>query len=167
MSTTALKLKSEDYFAEIENELFEINNQCTEGELSNLDALIKMRKAKQKAEGVLEIVKSFEDERINEISNEAQSYNGNYCGFEIKAVSGRKTYSYKGIPEIEEKNNEVKSLQEKYISAFDGFQKGTVQTVVEDEVRYWVDENGELKPFPELNIGKSFLTVKEKSQTKK
>jgi chemotaxis protein histidine kinase CheA len=157
-----IKLKSEDYFVEIENELIEISNQCFEGELSNLDALIKMRKAKEKAETILVTVKTFEDERINEISNEAEQYKGSYCGFEIKAVNGRKSFIFKGISEIEEKETEKKQLEEKYKSAFEGFQKGTVQTVVEDEVRYWIDDSGELKPFPELTIGKSYLTVKQK-----
>jgi hypothetical protein len=71
-------------------------------------------------------------------------------------------YNFKGISEIEEKEVEQKQLKEKYQSAFDGFQKGTVQTVVENDVRYWIDDNGELKPFPELTIGKSYLTVKQK-----
>lgn len=154
-------MKTQDYFIQVQEELLYIHSQAQEGELSNLDALIKMRKAKQQADKVLEIVKTFEDERLNEISQEAESYNGKYCGFEIKSVNGRKTFNFKGISEIEEKENEKKQLQEKYQSAFDGFQKGTVQTVVENDVRYWIDENGELKPFPELSIGKSYLTVKE------
>jgi hypothetical protein len=149
-----------DLFMQIQEELHNVRQQSVEGELSNLDALIKMRNAKTEAEKVLEIVKNFEDERLNEISAEAESYNGKYCGFEIKAVNGRKTFSFKGIEEIENKEAEKKQLCEKYQSAFDGFQKGTVQTVEEEGVRYWIDENGELKKFPELSIGKSYLTVK-------
>ena len=150
-----------DYFMQLQEELLQTTSQAEEGELSNLDALIKMRKAKQEAETILEIVKNFEDARINEISQEAESYGGKYLGYEIKAVNGRKMYSFKGISEIEQKETEKKQLQEKYQSAFDGFQKGTVQTVVEEGVRYWIDENGELKVFPELSIGKSYLTVKQ------
>jgi hypothetical protein len=154
-------IKTEEYFVEIQNELFEITQQTTDGELSNLDGLIKMRKAKEQAEKVLEIVKSFEDEKLNEISNEAEQYKGIYCGFEIKSVSGRKMYNFKGVPEIDEKIAEKTLLEDKYKSAFDGFQKGTVQTTVVEDIRYWIDENGELKPFPELTIGKSYLTVKK------
>ena len=154
-------METKDYFMQLQEELLLTLQQTQEGELSNLDGLIKMRKAKAEAEKILEIVKAFEDERLNEISQEADSYNGKYCGFEIKSVSGRKMYNFKGISEIEQKEAEKKQLEEKYKSAFDGFQKGTVQTVEEDGVRYWVDDNGELKLFPELNIGKSYLTVKE------
>lgn len=154
-------METKDYFMQLQEELLLTHQQTQEGELSNLDGLIKMRNAKAQADKILEIVKAFEDERLNEISQEAEAYNGKYCGFEIKSVSGRKMYNFKGITEIEEKDSEKKQLEEKYKSAFDGFQKGTVQTVVEEDVRYWIDENGELKPFPELTIGKSYLTVKE------
>jgi|688.fasta_scaffold286752_2 hypothetical protein len=155
-------MTNDELFISIQEDLLITSEQAKEGELSNLDALIKMRKAKEKAEKVLEIVKNFEDDRFNEITNEAESYKGIYCGFEIKSVNGRKMYNFKGISEIEEKEVEQKQLKEKYQSAFDGFQKGTVQTVVENDVRYWIDDNGELKPFPELTIGKSYLTVKQK-----
>ena len=155
-------MTNDELFISIQEDLLLTSEQAKEGELSNLDALIKMRKAKEKAEKVLEIVKIFEDDRFNEITNEAESYKGIYCGFEIKSVNGRKMYNFKGISEIEEKEVEQKQLKEKYQSAFDGFQKGTVQTVVENDVRYWIDDNGELKPFPELTIGKSYLTVKQK-----
>ncbi len=154
--------QAKEMFTLIQEELINISNQCENGELSHLDALIEMRKAKKQADQILEIVKSFEDENINEISSEAESYKGLYMGFEIKHVSGRQMYSFKGIEEISEVETKKKDLEEKYKSAFIGFQKGTVQTTIEDDVRYWIDENGELKPFPELNIGKSYLTVKEK-----
>jgi len=153
-----------ELFMQVQEELLQINEQAQEGELSNLDALIKMRNAKAEAEKVLEIVKVFEDDNLNKITQEAEAYNGVYCGYEIKSVSGRKSYNFKGIEEIDQKLNEKSQLEEKYKSAFYGFQKGTVQTTVVEDVRYWIDENGELKPFPELTIGKSYLTVKNKNK---
>jgi hypothetical protein len=149
-------------FLEIREQLQQVYNQVQEGELSNLDGLIEMRKAKQQAELILEDVKRFEDERLNEISQEAESYNGKYCGFEIKSVQGRKMYSFKGIEDVEQAKATVSQLEDKYKNAFEGFQKGVVQTTEVDGFLYWVDSDGELKPFPELNIGKSFLQVKEK-----
>ena len=148
-------------FLEIREQLQQVYNQVQEGELSNLDGLIEMRKAKQQAELILEDVKRFEDERLNEISQEAESYNGKYCGFEIKSVQGRKMYSFKGIEDVEQAKATVSQLEDKYKNAFEGFQKGVVQTTEVDGVLLWVDSDGELKPFPELNIGKSFLQVKE------
>lgn len=109
----------------------------------------------------MDIVKSFEDERLNEISQEVEQYNGKFRGFEIKSVNGRKSYSFKGIPEIEQVSNMLSSTQEKYKNAFEGFQKGTVQTVEENGVRMWIDSDGQLNPFPELTIGKSYITLKQ------
>lgn len=159
--------QTKELFVEIKEQLLNTHHLCNEGELSNLDALIEMRKAKQEAEKVLEIVKIFEDEKLNEISQDAESYKGIYCGYEIKAVNGRKIYSFKGIEPIQEAESKKKELEQKYISAFDGFQKGTVQTTEVDGVRYWIDENSELQPFPEVNFGKSYLTVKEKTTKNK
>lgn len=150
-----------ELFIEMQDYLLQVGEKVQEGELSNLDGLIEMRKAKQKAEQVLDIVKNFEDTRLDEISNEAEQYGGKYCGYEIKAVNGRKMFNFKGIASIDEATNRVSELQDKFKDAFEGFQKGTVQTTEEDGVRYWIDSDGELQLFPELNIGKSFLTIKE------
>jgi len=153
--------RSKEMFQQIQEECLFVKEQVFNGELSNLEGLIKLRKAKQEAETVLEIVKSFEDERLQEISNEAEQYGGKWNGYEIKSVNGRKMYSFKGIPEIEEVNKKLSETQEKHKSAFEGFQKGTVQTTEEEGVRYWIDNDGQLNPFPEVNIGKSYLTVKQ------
>lgn len=157
-------ISTKDYFMEVQEELLELHNQTIEGEISNLDVLIKMRKAKADAEKVLEIVKTFEDERLNEIATEAESYGGTYCGFEIKAVNGRKMFNYKQITQITELENQKKTLEDKFKNAFEGFQKGIVQTTEVDGVRYWIDEDGELQLFPELTIGKSFLQIKDKNK---
>lgn len=152
---------TKEMFMTIREELVNVHNQVIEGELSNLDGLIKMREAKKEAEAILEDVKRFEDERLHQITTEAEANGGKYCGFEIKSIQGRKMYSFKGIDEHETAKKTVSEIEEKYKSAFDGFQKGTVQTTVENDVRYWIDDNGELRNFPELNIGKSFLQIKD------
>ena len=153
---------NKEMFLEIQSELLEIENQVVEGELSNLDGLIKMRKARQEAEKVLEIVKSFEDKRPNEIANEASQYPEGYCGFEVKMVNGKELFNFKNIPQITQLDNDKKALEDKFKTAFKGIVKGVVQTTTVEDVKYWVDEDGELQPIPELNIGKSYLLVKEK-----
>lgn len=154
-------IRSSELFLQIREELANTQNQVEEGELSNLDALIIMRQAKEQAEKVIEDVKIFEDSRINEIANDAEKYGGKYQGYEIKSVNGRKTYNFKGIPQIEEANKVVATLQDKYKNAFEGAVKGTVQVVEEEGVKMWVDSDGEMHPLPELNTGKSYLTIKQ------
>lgn len=156
--------RSKEMFLQVQEELLELHNKAIEGEVSNLDALIKMRNAKADAEKVLEIVKTFEDERLNEITTEAESYGGTYQGFEIKSVNGKKIFNYKQIPQITELENQKKNLEDKFKNAFEGFQKGIVQTTEVDGVRYWIDEDGELQLFPELTIGKIFLQIKDKNK---
>lgn len=155
-------METKDYFMMVQEELHHLHQQAIEGEISDLDALIIMRKKKEEAEKVLEIVKDFEKDRIEQISLKASEYGNIYKGFEIKSINGRQLYNYKGIPQIDDINEAKKQLEDKFKNAFIGFQKGTVQTTEENGVRYWIDENGELNLFPELNIGESFLQIKKK-----
>jgi len=153
--------KSKEMFEQVQNELFETRNQVLEGELSNLDGLIKMRKAKKEAEIILEIVKDFENERIYEIATESEANGGKYHGYEIKQVAGRELFNFKNVPQIVELDCNKKTLEDKFKTAFKGVIKGVVQTTLIDGITFWIDENGEVQPLPEMNIGKSFLTVKE------
>jgi len=152
---------TKEMFMQIQEELLYTQQQTIEGELSNLDALIKMREAKNEAEKILEAVKIFENDRINEITQEADGFDGRYCGFEIKYINGRKTYSFKGIKEIEDIETKIKEKKDQYQTAFESYQKGLIQTTEVDGFLNWIDDAGELHLFPELNIGKSFLQIKE------
>jgi len=152
---------SKDLFMQVQEELHYLHQQTIEGEISNLDALIKMRQAKTEAEKVLEIVKDFENDRLQEISNEAESYGGKYCGFEIKQINGRKLYDFSTCPVVKEREQAKKDAEEFYKSGFEGYQKGVVQAKEVNGVLHWIDVDGDLQPFPVLNIGKSFIQVKE------
>jgi len=159
--------KNSELHIKIQDELLSVINQVQEGELSNLDALIIMRQNREQAEKTIEITKEFETERLNQIATDAEANGGKYCGFDIKAVNGKKLWNFKGIPQLQKLESEVKETAAKFVSAFDGFQKGTVQTTEVDGVRMWIDENGEVQPFPELSYGKSYLTVTKSKEPKK
>lgn len=152
---------SKELFEKIQEELYSIQNEVFEGELSNLDGLIKMRQSKEQCEKCLEIIKSFEDSRLNEIAHDASEYPKGYQGYIVTLTNGRKMFNFKGIEDIEELENSKKKLEDQYKNAFEGFQKGIVQTVKEDGEIFWIDSDGQLRKFPELNIGKSFLTIKK------
>lgn len=152
---------SKDLFLQISEELTLTHDQVIEGELSNLDGLIKMREAKKNAESILEQVKKFEDERLQEIANEAEANDGKYCGLEIKMVNGKKLYKFDHISEIKEIEAKAKEEKDRFQNAFESYQKGLIQTTDVDGVLHWIDDAGELHLFPELNYGKSYLMVKE------
>jgi len=149
-----------ELYIQIQDELINTINQVEEGEFSHLDALISFQQSKEQLEKSLEIIKNFQTDKMNEISDKASEYGGKYQGYEIKSVSGRKLFSFKGIEEYDQIENTKKQIEEKYKSAFDGFQKGTV-TAEYDEGRAigWYDPEGVLQPFPELTVGKSYITV--------
>jgi len=154
---------SSEWHISMQDELINTVHQAEEGELSNLDALIELRDNRKHLETGLEIIKQFEDEKINEIASEAHNYPEGYKGVKVTLTNGRKMYSYKGIPEVESHLTEVKKAEEKYRAAFDGVQKGIIEVVEsEDGSKGWVDTTtGDILPFPEVNYGKSFLTVKQ------
>lgn len=160
-----------EIYIQMQDDLFNTVNLAEEGELSHLDALLSLREKRKYLETGLDIIKEFENEKSNEIANEASKYPEGYKGYSVTLTNGRKMYSFKGIPEIETIESVKKETEERYKGAFEGFQKGVVQTtrVNEDDPESplgWIDENGQVLPFPEVNYGKSFLTVKENKKRK-
>jgi len=71
-------------------------------------------------------------------------------------------YGFKTIAEVNQLEQQLKLTKDKYQNAFEGYQKGIVQTANDNNQLMWIDETGELKPFPELTFGKSYITVKVK-----
>lgn len=138
----------------LQDEIMNLSNQAGEGELSNLDALIKMRKHKEEFEKGLALIKDFEENKINEIATEAEQYNGVYQGFEIKMVNGRKSYNFKNIPEWNEAEETKKKVEEKYKMIFEAKAKGLDYANISND--------GEELPLPEVSYGKSYLSVKTK-----
>lgn len=138
----------------IQDELINIAHLAGEGELSNLDALIEMRNHRSEFEKSLALIKGFEDDNINFIANEASQYPLGYKGYEIKMVSGRKTFSFKNIPDWIAAEENKKAIEEQYRLMFEAKIKGLPHANI--------SADGEELPLPEINYGKSFLTLKAK-----
>jgi len=153
--------KASEMHIELQDYLINVANKVEEGELSNLDGLIELRKNKEELEKSLEIIKEFESNRINQIANEAAEYPKGYKGFKITQVSGKKMYKFDNCPIVTQLDQKKKDAENFYKSGFEGFQKGTVQGKEVDGVWMWIDGDGDLQPFPEMNVGKSFLQIKE------
>lgn len=153
---------SKQLFQDLQEQMVSKFNDVEFGNVSALDTLLYMREIKDYCEKTMEVAKQFEEQFSDLISKEAESFGNIYKGHEIKLVNGRKMYSFKMISEVESIESQLKETKEKYQKAFEGFQKGIVQTVQENDKTYWIDDNGELKEFPELSYGKSYLTVKLK-----
>lgn len=153
--------KSKEMFIKIQDEMVNAIDKYENGEVSVLDTLLYLRDFKKSAEQIVEDVKYFETQNIEEIEREAVANGGSYNGFEIKKVNGRKTFSFKNIAKISELEKSKKELETKYKQAFEGYQKGIVQTTTENNQTFWIDENGELKPFPSVSYSSSYITIKK------
>lgn len=153
---------SKELFYDLQEQMASKFNDVEFGDVSALDTLLYMREIKDYCEKTIEVAKQFEEQFSDLIAKESESFGNIYKGHEIKLVNGRKMYSFKMISEVESIESQLKQTKEKYQKAFEGFQKGIVQTVQENDKTYWIDDNGELKEFPELSYGKSYLTVKLK-----
>jgi len=138
----------------LQDEIMSLSNKASEGELTNLDALIQMRKHRYEFEKGLALIKDFEDAKINEIANEASCYPDGYRGFEIKMVNGRKSFNFKVVPAWVEAEENKKNIEEQYKMMFEAKAKGISYANI--------SEDGEELPLPEVSYGKSYLTIKEK-----
>lgn len=152
---------TKEMFIAIQDELVNTLDKYDNGEQTALETLLYMRGFRTKAEEIIAVTKDFETQNIEAIETESQQHGGSFKGHEIKRVNGRKTYSFKHISEIQNLESKKKELEKQYQYAFDGVQKGIVQTTESDGKKYWIDENGEMKELPEINYGASYITVKK------
>ena len=150
-----------EMFIHIQDDIMNTTAKYDNGDISALDTLLYLRGFKKKAETIIELVKDFENNNIENISSESNNYNGVYKGFEIKKVNGRTSFKFDKIQPIQDLNSKKKEIEDKYKNAFLGYQKGIAQTTDEDGVLKWIDENGELLDFPEITYGSSYITIKE------
>lgn len=153
---------SKDLFFDLQQQMANEFDNVENGNASSLDVLLYMRNIKDMCEKTMEIAKEFEDQFSETIQKESAQYGNQYKGHEIKLVSGRKMYQFKSIAEVNHLEQKLKATKDKYQNAFEGLQKGIVQTATDNDQLMWIDESGELKPFPELTYGKSYFTVKLK-----
>lgn len=145
---------TKEMYIRIQDELFNAAHQASEGEITNLDALLIMRDHRSEAEKLVEIIKEFESDKITEIANEASQYPEGYKGFQVSVANGRKTFSFKGIPEWENAEKAKKAVEDKYKAMWEAKAKGA-------NTGFCDEETGEEMPLPEVSYGKTFVTVKE------
>lgn len=152
-----------ELYIRMQDEIMQTISQVENGEVGYLDGFISLREKKSKLEDTLEIIKDFEDHNQEGIAREAAQYTAGYKGVQVTLVQGRKTYSFKNIPQWNEAEKYKKEVEECFKSAFEGFQKGIQPSAPitgdENSPLGWVDGDGAIHPFPEISYGKSFFKV--------
>lgn len=139
-------------FMEFRKNIKNVITRAKKGELSRLDAVIKLRENRRQMEAVLSDIKKYEDDELEEIAMDAANYPEGYKGYQFEYRNGRKLWNFKSIPEYNKYSEKLKEVQEAGIAAFELFQKTGSKPITED---------GELLPMPELNYAKSSLVVKK------
>jgi hypothetical protein len=138
---------------EMQNELFNTIRRAEEGEITMLDALISLEGERKQLEISLEIVKSFKNDHINEISDEAGDYKEGYKGYIIEVRNGRKVYKYDSIPEWQRADAIKTEVEGRYKAMLDAKIKGVAYANI--------SEDGEELPLPEISYSKSSIILKK------
>lgn len=136
----------------MQDEMMNTIHRAKEGEITTLDALIYLEKERKNLENSLAIVKSFKDEQLENISNEASDYKDGYKGFMIEVRNGGRTFKYNHIKEWQQAEASKKVIEEKSKQAFISKEKGLLMAT----------EDGEEIELPEITYRKSSVILKEK-----
>lgn len=130
----------------------ELFQQYRDGEIGLLDATLKLREIRKDLEAEIAEIKAFEYENLQAY----EEYKGEvYKGYTFAVSGGGASYSYKNI-------SEIKDLEAKYKMAHKGAMAGTVQVTTDEEGnKFWIDQDGEMKPFPEVTYRKQFLMIRK------
>lgn len=134
------------------NQIDEILQKVDAGDMNPLDAMIDLKQMKDKCNVVLDIIKDFESEFVDDITFEAAQYPDGYKGYMFEVRNGRKMYNYSKIEQVVDAEKKVKDLKEYYKQAFVSRQKGILIAT----------DDGEEIVLPELSISKSSIILKEK-----
>lgn len=112
---------------------------------------------------IKELEKAFttakrEIEELATIEAEKHGSNFEYFDYKVTLKNGGKMYDFKGIPEVESLEGELKATKDKYKAALDGIDKGL--TILQDGG--FVSADGEILPLPKVKYRKSSIAICKK-----
>lgn len=137
-----------NYYEEIKN----LIDRAESGDDLMLDNFIELRKHKSMLESAIKMIKDFEYENINEISDLQEDYPEGYKGFKITRVNGKTGYDFKNIKEWSDTEAKKKAIEGKYKALFGVYQKTNSRPK---------DDDGNLYDLPEIKYSKSYLKLTE------
>lgn len=146
--------RTKDLYIKIQDDIISSGDQAFEGEITFLDAVIRMHEHKRELNDTLTIIKEWEDENREIIENEALKHDKNYMGHTFEIRQGRKMHSFSHIPEWQHASKTVKDIEYKGKAMLELFIKGGFDDY-DEESREDIK-----KQLPEVSYGKSSLIVK-------
>ena len=145
---------TKDLYIAIQDQMMNTVHQVKDGEINHLDALIALEENRKQLEITLAIAKEFKDDFHEQIATEAAEYKGGYNGYQVEVRNGGKSFNYKGIPEWQEAEKSMKTIEAKYKSMWEAKVNGNPHANV--------SEDGEELPLPEIAYRKSSIVLKKK-----
>ena len=138
-----------EYFIQLQEQFLNDCDRYENGNISALDVAVKFKEEISFLEHLSNQRKTWIDENLESISNEADNYNNEYKGFKI-TLQSRETLNFKSIPQWNVLENAKKEFEQKSKLAWQLVKKGGLN----------VDENGEEIPLPEVKVS-SFIKMEK------
>lgn len=139
---------SKQIFEQMQEQFLYNCQQVEDGYLSHLDCADVFKAEIDYLAQLAEERKAWLNENTDAIVSEAERYGKEGYKGKLYTKQTRQTLSFKGVPEWEKINGELKAFEDRSKTALKGLEKGLLN----------VDENGEEIPIPTVNYS-SYLKV--------
>ena len=138
-----------EFFIQLQEQFLNDCDRYENGNISALDVAVKFKDEMSFLEHLTNQRKTWIDENLESVSNEADNYNNEYKGYKVN-LQTRETLNFKSIPQWNALENAKKEFEQKSKLAFQLVRKGGLN----------VDENGEEIPLPEVKVS-SFIKMEK------
>ena len=138
-----------EFFIQLQEQFLNDCDRYENGNISALDVAVKFKDEMSFLEHLTNQRKTWIDENLESVSNEADNYNNEYKGYKVN-LQTRETLNFKSIPQWNVLENAKKEFEQKSKLAFQLVRKGGLN----------VDENGEEIPLPEVKVS-SFIKMEK------
>ena len=138
-----------EFFIQLQEQFLNDCERHENGNISALDLAVKFKEEISFLEHLSNQRKTWIDENLESVSNEADNYNNEHKGFKI-TLQSRETLNFKSIPQWNALENAKKEFEQKSKLAWQLVKKGGLN----------VDENGEEIPLPEVKVS-SFIKMEK------
>jgi len=138
-----------EFFIQLQEQFINDCERNENGDISSLELAIKFKDEQNYLEQLANERKTWLNENLDSITDEAEMYQNEYKGYKITKQT-RETLNFKNIPQWLQLEERKKEFEAKSKLALQLVKKGGLN----------VDENGEEIPLPEVNIS-SFIKMEK------
>ena len=138
-----------EFFIQLQEQFIYDCEKNENGDISAIELAVKFKEEQNYLEQLANERKTWLNENLDSITDEAEMYQNEYKGYKITKQT-RETLNFKNIPQWLQFEEQKKEFEAKSKLALQLVKKGGLN----------VDENGEEIPLPEVNIS-SFIKMEK------